>query len=51
MDHDPLTRDRDELFKRFTRALFRRDMGALGVEHHRFWDDRLATRDVYRKPL
>jgi hypothetical protein len=37
----PLPAERDELFKRFAR----------GIERYSFADGRLATKDVYRKPL
>lgn len=73
----PSPAERDELFKRFARALFRTDMDALyagdisfmtfrvsetvratgeqreqvGIERYSFGDGRLATKDVYRKPL
>jgi hypothetical protein len=83
----PSPAERDELFKRFARALFKVDMDALyqvvtpdflwsfhdglaatkslqgphaiaahlaeqlGIERYSFGDRKLATKDVYRKPL
>ena len=50
----PSPTERDELFKRFARALFKavRQTGEQrGIERHGFRDRRLATKDVYRKPL
>ena len=46
----PSPTERDELFKRFARALFRGDMDAL-FERYSFADGWHATKDVYRKPL